>query len=122
MGPDIVGDLEAAIAEFRAALPGWWFTVGHCALSRDASCGPDGRALAHYPLAFDGGFHCDDQAPDSTLAGSLRDVTRQALAAIAGAAEIPVDDAAGAAGGGPPPSANLVSGEASRPAAQAESG
>ena len=36
--------------------------------------------------------------------------------------QIPVDDAAVAAGGGPPPAANLVSGEASRPAAHAESG
>lgn len=77
----VAGDLEAAIAEFRKALPGWWFTVGYCSLSRDASCGPDGRVLSPYPAQFDSGFHCDDCDPDSTLASSLRDVMRQALEA-----------------------------------------
>lgn len=80
---DDIGDLEAAIAEFKAALPGWWFTVGSCSVSRDASCGPD---RAHHDraflTAFDAGFHCDDYEPGSTLAGSLRDVARQALEAI----------------------------------------
>ena len=79
----VAGDLEAAIAEFRKALPGWWFTVGYCSLSRDASCGPDGRVLDPYPTQFDSGFHYDDTDPDSTLASSLRDVMRQALEAAA---------------------------------------
>lgn len=84
MQADDIGDLPEAIAEFRAALPGWWFSVGSCSVSRDASCGPD-RAFVGEPMLtlFDSGFHCDDHEPGSTLAGSLRDVTEQALEAIA---------------------------------------
>jgi hypothetical protein len=33
-------DLIAAIQEFEAALPGWWWSIGSCGLTRDASCGP----------------------------------------------------------------------------------
>ena len=29
------------IGEFQSALPGWWFSVGTCSLTQDASCGPD---------------------------------------------------------------------------------
>jgi hypothetical protein len=73
-------DLAAAIREFEAALPGWWWTVGSCGVSRDASCGPDLQGpdadlLAN--RAFDGGFHCDDD--DGTVAGSLRAVMQAAL-------------------------------------------
>ena len=80
---DDIGDILVAIDEFKAALPGWWFTLGSCSVSRDASCGPD---LAYHSREmldrFDGGFHCDNAEPGSTLADALRGVTRQALDAL----------------------------------------
>lgn len=81
-GPE--GDIEDAIHEFRAALPGWWFTVGSCSVSRDASCGPDngGGHSAEIMERFDDGFHCDDATFGSTLADSLRNVAAQARAAL----------------------------------------
>lgn len=77
-------DLAAAIQEFEAALPDWWWSVRHRSLSRDASCGPDIRILSRdhpHAVAFDAGFHADLR--DGTLADALRDVMRQALEAIA---------------------------------------
>lgn len=77
-------DLASAIREFETALPGWWWSIGHCSVSRDASCGPDlngpDKHLLEIPL-FDEGFHIDDRS--GTLAGSLRYVMREALAAKA---------------------------------------
>lgn len=73
----------AAIQEFEAALPGWWWSLGHCQLTRDASCGPDFRVLGNrhpHVTAFDSGFHDDHPG---TLADALRSVLAQALAAIA---------------------------------------
>jgi hypothetical protein len=80
MIPTDAADLAAAIAEFEAALPGWWWSVCTCSVSRDASCapdaaGPDARLLRL--KQFDDGFHCDDRA--GTLASSLRDVMRKGL-------------------------------------------
>lgn len=75
-------DLAAAIKEFEAALPGWWFSLGACSVSRHASCGPDVKGVDAALLAdrqFDEGFDCDDA--DGSLASSLRNVMRQALAA-----------------------------------------
>jgi hypothetical protein len=77
-------DLATAIREFEATLPGWWWSVGSCFISRDASCGPqrygpDGDLLDL--KLFDDGFHHDDREGD--VAGSLREVMRQALAARA---------------------------------------
>jgi hypothetical protein len=40
MKPTDGNDLFAAIQEFEAALPGWWWSIGSCGLTRDASCGP----------------------------------------------------------------------------------
>lgn len=78
--------LEAAIAEFKARLPGWWFTVGECQVSADGSCGPtrESEHIALIPLdrRFDDGFHADLPQP-ATMADALRDVMNQALAAIA---------------------------------------
>lgn len=79
-------DLEAAITEFKAALPGWWYSVCECQVSCDASCAPTTESpdieRAQYGSAFDHGFHADLLQP-STLAEALRDVMRQALAAKA---------------------------------------
>lgn len=87
-------DLPAAIAEFKAALPGWWYTLGECQVSCDASCAPtiesehihliqsdeNGRVISRDD-PFDSGFHADLPQP-SSLAEALRDVMRQALDAI----------------------------------------
>jgi hypothetical protein len=78
--------LEQAIAEFKAALPGWWFSVCECQVSCDASCAPTGevegwRELCAKDGRFDGGFHADLPQP-STLAEALRDVMGQALQAL----------------------------------------
>lgn len=77
-------DLEAAIAEFKAALPGWWYSVCECQVSCDASCAPTTEspdiALIEKDRDFDGGFHVDLDQP-STLADALRNVMEQALAA-----------------------------------------
>lgn len=79
-------DLEAAIAEFKAKLPGWWYSVCECQVSCDASCAPTVEspdiALAEHGNPFDGGFNADLRQP-STLAEALRDVMLQALEAKA---------------------------------------
>ena len=71
----------------KRQLPGWWYTLGICSVSRDASCGPDiagpDATLAQQVRKFDAGFHCDDHHPDSTMAGALRNVMTQALEAKA---------------------------------------
>lgn len=75
-------DLEAAIAEFKAALPGWWYSICECQVSCDASCAPttetDDIDLIEFNPAFDSGFHADLRQP-ATLAEALRDVMGQAL-------------------------------------------
>jgi len=74
-------DLFKAICEFRGELPGWWFTVGECSVSADASCGPD-RAGPDADLlkdrTFDDGFHADLPQPAS-MADALRRVTAIAI-------------------------------------------
>ena len=77
--------LEAAIVAFKAALPGWWFSVGECQVSADASCGPT-RESEHINLIpkdqrFDDGFHADLLQP-ATMADALRNVQERALGAI----------------------------------------
>jgi hypothetical protein len=83
--PTDTNDLIAAIKEFETALPGWWWTVGFCGVSRDASCRPDySRLEDQLELeVFDSGFHFDDIADGSTVARSLRNVMRQAMEARA---------------------------------------
>ena len=79
-------DLEAAIAEFKAALPGWWYSIGECQATCDASCAPTRESphIALIPLdpRFDDGFHADLDQP-STCADALRTVMAEALAALA---------------------------------------
>lgn len=86
-------DLADAIREFKAALPGWWYSVCECQVSCDASCAPTlesedilrippGPQDPMNPDPFDGGFHVAFDQP-STLAEALRDVMRQALDAKA---------------------------------------
>lgn len=79
-------DLEAAIAEFKAALPGWWFSVCECQVSCDASCAPTIQSrhirLVSADDRFNSGFHADLPQP-STLADALRAIMAEAQAAIA---------------------------------------
>ena len=83
---DELAELVTVIDDFGAALPGWWWSIGRCHLSNDASCGPSSIGpdahLLVYKL-FDEGFHCDDQDPDSTPATSLQNVMDQAIKAKA---------------------------------------
>jgi hypothetical protein len=78
-------DIVAAIGEFHAALPGWWYSIGLCHVSADASCGPD-RAGVDADLlkdrVFDEGFHADLNPP-ATMADALRAAMQQGLAARA---------------------------------------
>src|SRR3954451_21041135 len=81
-----LADLQAAIMEFEKELAGWWYSLGICSVSRDASCGPDitGSDAALLKIRkFDNGFHCDDHHPNSTMADALRNAMAQALDAKA---------------------------------------
>jgi len=80
--------LEAAIARFKADLPGWWFSVCECQVSCDASCAPTSETMdigiVGLPASderFNSGFHADLDQP-STLAEALDTVRRDALAAL----------------------------------------
>ena len=78
-------DLPQAIADFKAALPGWWFTLTECHESCIASCAPTSESphitLVKSGNAFDSGFDVDLPQP-STLAVALRDVQWHALLAL----------------------------------------
>lgn len=79
-----IGDLTAAVAYFNSKLPGWWFSVGSCHVSADATCAPDtagcdGDLLLKGPdrdvvAFFDSGFDVD-LLPPATMADALRRVT-----------------------------------------------
>lgn len=76
-------DLDQAIARFKAALPGWWFSVGECSVSCHASCGPDRQwqdAALLSEKHFDEGFDADLAQP-STTAAALHQVMTEGLAA-----------------------------------------
>ena len=79
-------DIELAIREFKAALPGWWYSVCECEVSCDASCAPTklspDLALIGRDGRFDAGFHVDLPQP-STLASALRYVMNEAVEAKA---------------------------------------
>lgn len=79
------GDLVAAIEYFHERLPGWWFSVGVCHVSADATVAPDSAGcdadlLRESTRYFDGGF---DTAllPPATMADALRRATDIALLA-----------------------------------------
>lgn len=76
---------DEAIARFRAELPGWWWRIGDCHVSADASCGPhaggpDADLLQH--RLFDDGFHVDLRQP-ACPTESLMAVLEEAKAARA---------------------------------------
>lgn len=80
-------ELLQAVARLESELPGWWWRVGHCHVSSDASIGPDYNDPAHgarlhdeWPdELFDQGLHIDLPQP-STLAAALHFVIDEALA------------------------------------------
>jgi hypothetical protein len=83
---DATDGLIAAIEEFQSALPGWWFTLGDCSVSADASCGPDRNGPDANLLSnrlFDNGFHIDLPQP-ARIADALQCVTAKAMAARSG--------------------------------------
>ena len=86
---DQVGDLSDAIAYFHSQLPGWWFSVGACHVSADATVCPDtaGRDAWLFQTGdpdvtkfFDEGFGLD-LLPPATMATSLIRLTHRAKAA-----------------------------------------
>jgi hypothetical protein len=86
---DQVGDLPAAISYFHSKLPGWWFSVGACHVSADATVCPDtaGADAWLFKTGFDDvtkfwdeGFDVDLHPPE-TMADALRRATDVAYAA-----------------------------------------
>ena len=86
---DQVGDLPAAIAYFHSRLPGWWFSVGACHVSADATVCPDTAGIdawlfktgdAAVTTFFDTGFDLD-LLPPATMADALIRITDLAWAA-----------------------------------------
>ena len=60
--------LAVAIERLERELPGWWWSVGACHVSADASIGPDHKGPAAHLLRdkiFDDGFHNDIPQPSS---------------------------------------------------------
>ena len=77
-------DVAAAVAEFEARLPGFWWSVGQCSVGAHASCAVDGNGDQKHLIdgikagdPFDSGFHVDTRG--GTPADALRGVMGQAL-------------------------------------------
>lgn len=81
---DCHSGIEEAIAEFKQMLPGWWYSLGECQVSCDASCAPTSLSPDIHRIPtderFNSGFHADLRQP-STLAEALRTVMHEALVA-----------------------------------------
>lgn len=84
-----VGDLPSAIAYFHSSLPGWWFSVGACHVTADATVCPDTAGIdawlfqtgdADVTKFFDEGFGAD-LYPPATMADALVRATDMGLAA-----------------------------------------
>ena len=61
-----ITETQAAIADLRQLLRGWWFTMGECSVSAHASCGPDRNGPDAHLLkckVFDAGFDVDIAQP-----------------------------------------------------------
>lgn len=78
-------DLEAAICELKATLPGWYYMVCECQVSCDARIAPTTESphvkLAEHGNPFDEGFEAVLEQP-STLAEALRAAMADALTAL----------------------------------------
>ena len=80
-------ELLEAVARLERELPGWWWRVGHCHVSSDASIAPDYNDPVHQDRLYQEwpdddimgeGFHVDLPQP-STLAAALHHVIDEAL-------------------------------------------
>lgn len=85
--PEMVGDLAIAIRRLETELPGWWWRVGACHVSADATIGPDSAGLDAHLLylesrIFDDAFDNDLRQP-ATCAEALNGAIDMALAAKA---------------------------------------
>lgn len=81
-------NLQEIIADFKQEFPGWWWSVGECQVSCDATVGPTTEAPDANLLfikAFDEGFDGDLRQPSTVEAALLnaiaiaRDARRAAL-------------------------------------------
>ncbi|CCB64423.1 protein of unknown function [Hyphomicrobium sp. MC1] len=94
--PENLVDLFAAIRRLEKELPGWWWSVGACHVSADASVGPPPRPWAHASIgpdsdgpaahllddkSFDAGFDCDLRQP-ATCADALNGAIDAAIRAL----------------------------------------
>lgn len=83
---DCHSGIENVIARFKRDLPGWWYSLGECQVSCDASCAPTSEsgdiALIPQDDRFNSGFHVDVPQP-SKLSSALLIVLHAALAAKA---------------------------------------
>lgn len=81
--------IEKIIERFRKELPNWWYSLGECQVSCDASCAPTSESpdmsLIPQDDRFNSGFHVDMPQP-SKLSSALLIVMHGALAAKARAA------------------------------------
>lgn len=76
--------LASVIQQFEQLLPGWWFSVSTCQVSRDASCGPTTEGPDAHLLRcrlFDAGFSVDLHEAGSQMAEALLWVMIDALEA-----------------------------------------
>lgn len=80
--------LAVAVAEFEAALPGWWWSVGQCSVGAHASAGVDSNGEQAHLLLQSGFDHPFDAVHADTVGGTpaeaLRAVMALALDAMAG--------------------------------------
>ncbi len=77
--------IDEAIAKFRRELPGWWWSIGDCSVSADASCGPELNGPDAHLVKIDKfgkGFDCDLRQSASPIE-SLLTVLEHAKAAKA---------------------------------------
>lgn len=78
--------IEKVIEKFREELPNWWYSLGECQVSCDASCAPTSLSpdigLIPQDERFNSGFHADVPQP-SKLSHALLIVMHEALAAKA---------------------------------------
>lgn len=83
---DCHSGVENVIARFRRELPGWWYSLGECQVSCDASCAPTSESedigLIPHDDRFNSGFHVDVPQP-SKLSSALLIVLHAALGARA---------------------------------------
>lgn len=81
-GRDLDEEMLNAISEMKEKLPGWWFTIGECSVSCDATVGPDVAYCPEWMLeAFDAGIDNDLRQP-STIAEALRGAVNKAIKAV----------------------------------------